>query len=257
MDERKNRLQLKKPGELFDPWGKSSTDISEKLLIEGKRSPLKDFWRLIKIALDFAAGFHAFRHLGPTITVFGSARFHEGDRYYNLARATARLLAEDGFAIMTGGGPGIMEAANRGAREVKGVSIGCNIRLPNEQRPNPYLDSFVEFDHFYVRKVMLMRFSCAFVAMPGGFGTLDEITEAITLMQTKKITAFPVVLMGIDFWEPLKEFIQKTLIDNKTIAEEDLDLLYFTDDPADALSYIARYAEAKAEITIKATKKRL
>jgi uncharacterized protein (TIGR00730 family) len=241
---------------LFDPWGKSPTDISEKLMIEGPRSPLLDLWRLIKIAWDFSKGFHTFRHLGPSITFFGSARFREDHRYYAMARTTARLLANYGFSIMTGGGPGIMEAANRGAREVKGVSVACNITLPSEQKPNPYLDSFVEFDHFYVRKVMLMRYSCAFLALPGGFGTLDEISEAITLMQTNKITSFPVVLMGVDYWQPFKDFIHKTLLGSQTIAEGDLDLIYFTDDPADALSYIARYAETKAEITRAITKKK-
>ncbi len=234
--------------DLFDPWGKSPSDISEKLLIEGKRSPWLDLWRLAKIAWDFGKGFHVFRHLGPAITFFGSARFREDHRYYRMARVTARLLARYGFSIMTGGGPGIMEAANRGARDVKGVSVACNITLPMEQKPNDYLDRFVEFNYFYVRKVMLMRYSCAFLALPGGFGTLDEISEAITLMQTKKITAFPVVLMGIDYWRPFKDFIQGTLMQSQTISEADLDLIYFTDDPPDALSYIARYAETKASI---------
>ena len=257
MDESKNNRPFQiKSGTLFDPWGKSPTDISEKLLIEGPRSPLADLWRLVKIVWEFSRGFHTFRKLGPTITFFGSARFHEDHRYYNMARTSARLLAGYGFSIMTGGGPGIMEAANRGARDVKGKSVACNITLPSEQKPNPYLDTFVEFNHFYVRKVMLMRYSCAFLALPGGFGTLDEITEAITLMQTKKITAFPIVLMGVDYWQPFKDFVHKTLMVNQTITEGDLDLIYFTDDPADALSYIALYAETKAEITRANTKGR-
>lgn len=234
--------------ELYDPWGKSPADISEKLLIEGRRTPWHDMWRLAKIAWDFSKGFHAFRHLGPAITFFGSARFHEEHAYYTMARVTARLLARYGFSIMTGGGPGIMEAANRGAREVNGVSVACNITLPMEQNPNAYLDRFVEFNYFYVRKVMLMRYSCAYIGMPGGFGTLDEITEAITLMQTKKITAFPIVMMGVEYWQPFKDFVQKTLVHYQTISENDLNLIYFTDDPADALSYIARYADAKAKI---------
>lgn len=236
------------PGELYDPWGKSSSDISDKLLIEGPRSPLVDIWRLIKICWEFGKGFHAFRHLGPCITFFGSARFGEDHPYYNLARVTARLLARYGFAIMTGGGPGIMEAANRGASEVRGVSIACNIKLPMEQKPNIYLDRFVEFKYFYVRKVMLIRYSCALLALPGGFGTMDEVTEVITLMQTKKITSFPVVLMGTEYWQPLKDFIYNTLLKRQTINESDLDLIHFTDDPAEALSYIARYAETKSQI---------
>jgi uncharacterized protein (TIGR00730 family) len=168
-----------------------------------------------------------------------------------MARVTARLLARYGFSIMTGGGPGIMEAANRGARDVRGVSVGCNITLPMEQKPNDFLDRFVEFNYFYARKVMLMRYSCAFLALPGGFGTLDEITEAVTLVQTKKITGFPIVLMGKDFWEPFRHFINETFVFHQTISESDLDLVYFTDDPADALSYIARYAETKSKLNKK------
>jgi uncharacterized protein (TIGR00730 family) len=237
----------KKTDPLYDPWGKSCADISEKLLIEGPRHPLYDIWRLIKIAWDFAKGFHAFRHLGPCITIFGSARFREDHRYYAMARVTARLLARYGFAIMTGGGPGIMEAANRGAQEGNGLSVGCNITLPLEQEPNDYLDKFVEFNYFYARKVMLMRYSCALLALPGGFGTLDEVTEAITLIQTKKISGYPIVMMGVEYWQPFKHFISTTLRGYQTIGKEDLDLVYFTDEPADALSYIARYAENKAK----------
>lgn len=247
MDEKKDQTNpYTSPGQIYDPWGKSCVDISEKLLIEGRRSPWIDIWRIIKIAWELGRGFHAFRRLGPCITIFGSARFREDHRYYHMARATAHLLARYGFAIMTGGGPGIMEAANRGAREAQGISLGCNITLPSEQKPNAYLDSFVEFKHFYVRKVMLVRYSCALLAMPGGFGTLDEITEVITLVQTKKITGFPIVLMGVDYWRPMKNFIYDTLLAYQTISEADLDLLYFTDDPADTLRYIAQYAETKA-----------
>lgn len=230
----------------YSPWGKSSRDIADKLLMQGPRSPMHDLKRLLGIGWDFYRGFYAFRNLGPTITIFGSARFSEDHRYYALTLTTARLLATYGFSIMSGGGPGIMEAANRGAREVNGVSLGCNIRLPSEQKPNAYLDHFVEFTYFYVRKVMLSRYSCAFIGMPGGFGTLDEIFEAITLMQTRKITSFPIVLMGTDYWQPVRTFITDTLLRNKTIYEEDLELIYFTDDPADALRYIAQYADTKA-----------
>lgn len=242
-----NESKPQKPDEFYDPWGKSSSDISDKLLMEGPRSPFYDIWRLIKIGWDFTKGFHAFRHLGPCITIFGSARFREDHRYYELARVTARILARYGFSIMTGGGPGIMEAANRGAREASGVSVGCNITLPHEQKPNDYLDQFVEFRYFYVRKVMLMRYSCALLAMPGGFGTLDEVTEAITLIQTKKITSFPIVLMGTEYWQPMRDFIYQTLLTHQTIGESDVDLIHFTNDPADALRYIAQFAATRTK----------
>ena len=158
----------------------------------------------------------------PCVTVFGSARFSEEHAYYKLARELGRKLAEAGYTIMTGGGPGIMEAANRGAKEAGGLSIGANIVLPHEQGANPYMDRFMEFDHFFVRKVMLVKYSCAFVVMPGGFGTLDEVFETITLMQTDKIQDFPVILMGVEYWGPLIDFLQKTLITHATIGEADL-----------------------------------
>lgn len=237
----------KSDGTKFDSWGKASGDSSDKTLIEGARSPVNDFHRVSKIFWEFMRGFHAFRGLGPCITFFGSARFHNDHRYYALAQKTAQVLSRGGYAIMTGGGPGIMEAANRGATEEKGVSVGCNITLPTEQKPNQYLDFFVEFDHFYVRKVMLLRYSSAFVVMPGGFGTLDEVFETITLIQTKKISNFPIVVMGVDFWEPMKNFIFDTLLKHSTISETDLRLLHFTDDPEEAFTYIAQYAATKTD----------
>jgi uncharacterized protein (TIGR00730 family) len=174
------------------------------------------------------------------VTVFGSARFSEEHAYYNLARAVGADLAHAGFTVMTGGGPGLMEAANRGAREAGGRSVGCNIELPEEQAPNAYLDLSVTFQHFYVRKVMLVKYSYAFVVLPGGFGTLDEVFETATLIQTRKISDFPVVLMGTAFWQPMVGFMRDTLVREGTIAERDLDLLYLTDDPADAIAHIGR-----------------
>src|SRR5262245_60515207 len=155
--------------------------------------------RAARIFVEFIRGFRALHFVGPCVTVFGSARFPEDHRYYQLARDVGARLAHAGFTVMTGGGPGIMEAANRGAREAGGRSIGCNIELPHEQRPNAYVDRWITFRHFFVRKVMLVKYSYAFVALPGGFGTLDEIFETVTLVQTGKIQEFPLVLIGTDF----------------------------------------------------------
>lgn len=222
----------------FDQWGKNSIDTSDKRLIEGPKRRFNDLRMLSSISYEFVKGFRAFYKVGPCATFFGSARFHSNHYYYALARETARLVAQSGLTIMTGGGPGIMEAANRGAKDAHGRSVGCNITLPYEQAPNRYLDIFVEFNHFFIRKVMLLRYSNSFIVFPGGFGTLDEVFETITLVQTKKISYFPVVLMGTDFWAPMKNFLLDTLLKNKTISEEDLKMLYFSDDPEDVLEII-------------------
>jgi uncharacterized protein (TIGR00730 family) len=155
-----------------------------------------------------------------------------------MARSLGRRLAEEGFVVMTGGGPGIMEAANRGAKEGGGLSLGCNIRLPMEQKPNPYLDRFVEFEHFFVRKVMLVKYSCAFVVMPGGYGTLDELFETLTLIQCGKIDRFPMVAMGTKFWGPIRQFVSQSLVAEQTISPEDLDLIHVTDSVDEALATI-------------------
>jgi uncharacterized protein (TIGR00730 family) len=229
----------------FDRWGKACVDRNERLLIKGPKRKLSDMRRLSNLLIEFMRGFHTFRNLGPCVTFFGSARFRSDHHFYQSARLTAGLIADEGFTVMTGGGPGIMEAANRGAKDSGGTSVGCNITLPIEQKPNDYLDKFVEFDHFYVRKVMLLRYSCAFVVFPGGFGTLDEVFETITLIQTKKISNFPIVMMGLEFWEPLKSFIFDTLLENHTIGADDLNLLTFTDDPVYAMERIKTYAGCK------------
>ena len=158
----------------------------------------------LRIFAELVRGFRALHFLGPCITVFGSARFEEGNPHYELAREMGRRIGRMGFTVMTGGGPGVMEAANRGARDVGACSIGCNIALPQEQEPNPYLDRFIEFEYFFVRKLMLVKYSYAFVVLPGGFGTLDEVFEVATLIQTRKIESFPCVLMGLDYWAPLR-----------------------------------------------------
>jgi len=183
-------------------------------------------------------GFRTFHFVGPCVTIFGSARFEESHPFCALARRLGALLAQDGFTVMTGGGPGIMEAANRGAKEVGGRSLGCNIELPHEQEPNPYLDRFVTFRYFFVRKVMLVKYSYAFVALPGGFGTLDEIFECATLIQTGKIEEFPLVLMGVDYWAPLLDFLRTKLVVARTVSAADVDRIFLTDSPEEAVARI-------------------
>lgn len=206
-------------------------------MLEGPQSRLREMRIVLQAVKDFIAAFRTLHFAGPCVTVFGSARFAPGHRYYELAREVGAALSHLGFTVMTGGGPGVMEGANRGAREAGGWSVGCNIRLPFEQDPNPYLDRWVTCEYFFVRKVVLVKYSYAFVVLPGGMGTLDELFEALTLIQTGKVKNFPVVLMGRDYWEPLLE--QLTLMEREaTISPEDLDLLLVTDDVAEAMAYI-------------------
>lgn len=186
---------------------------------------------------EFLAGCRSLHSVGRAITVFGSARFGEDHRYYRLARETGRALAEAGYTVITGGGPGIMEAANRGAREAGGSSVGCTIRLPREQATNAYLDREIGFDYFFVRKVMLLKYSSGFVCMPGGVGTLDEIFETATLIQTGKAPRFPLVVMGKEFWAPLRAFIRETMFKEGTIVEGEV-VPMFTDSPAEAVECI-------------------
>ena len=225
-----------------DPWGKRSRDPGEHQFLAGPRSRLREFGRVLRIAGEFIKGFRALHFLPPCVTVFGSARFAEDNRWYRLAQQVSAELARAGFTIMTGGGPGIMEAANRGAREAGGLSVGCNITLPHEQEPNPYLDRFVEFRYFFVRKVMLVKYSYAFVVLPGGFGTMDELFEAATLIQTKKIEQFPLVLMGVDYWRPLLEFVRKTMVAEGTIDVADIDRILVTDDVGIAVAHVVQGA---------------
>ena len=207
-------------------------------LIHGATTFTKDMVRTVRIMSEFIRGFYKFRETRNCITFFGSARFAEDNNYYNLARQTAKELSLKNYTIMTGGGPGIMEAANRGAKDVGGKSLGCNIQLPKEQEPNPYMDMFVEFKFFFVRKVMLLKYSNAFVLLPGGFGTFDELFETATLIQTGKMYKFPLVLMGSEYWEKFRLFEEDTMLEAGTISESDLGLVYVTDDPKDACKYI-------------------
>ena len=201
----------------------------DRYLLEGPRSWRDEFARLLRIAREFIRGFRALHFLGPCVTVFGSARFDENHHYYGLARQIGAEAARHGFTVLTGGGPGVMEAANRGAKDVGGRSVGCNIILPHEQSANPYLDKLVTFRYFFVRKVMLVKYSQAFVIMPGGFGTMDEAFEAATLMQTAKIHNFPIIFVGIDYWRRLLDFLQDDMIDEATVLPNDLSLISVTD----------------------------
>lgn len=199
---------------------------------------------LLRILREFIRGFRVLHFAGPCVTVFGSARFKEDHPYYQLAREVGSALVHLGFTVMTGGGPGVMEAANRGAKEAGGCSIGCNIILPFEQAPNPYLDKMLEFRYFFVRKVMLIKYSYAFVVLPGGVGTMDELFEALTLIQTKKIRDFPVVLMGKDYYAPMIEFMERMLVE-KTISPADLKLFLVTDSIDEAMAHIEKFAIEK------------
>lgn len=219
-------------------WGKEQAEKEVIRFLQGPQSRQFELGRVIRIAREFIRGFRTLHFVGPCVTVFGSARFADGHPYYDLAREVGKQLAKAGFTVMTGGGPGIMEGANRGAHEVGGRSLGCNILLPMEQKPNPYVDKFITFRYFFVRKLMLVKYSYAFVVMPGGFGTLDELFETATLVQTKKMKNFPLVLIGRDFWGPLVEFMEKRMLAEKTIDPEDLARLIVTDSPEEAVESI-------------------
>jgi uncharacterized protein (TIGR00730 family) len=213
----------------------------ETEFLEGPRSRWKELLFLFKVFNEFFYGFRKLHFTGPSVTVFGSARFAEDHPYYELARKIGQEIAKLGFSVITGGGPGIMEAANRGAKDVGGRSIGVNIILPKEQKPNKYLDKWVDFDLFFVRKTLLSKYSYAFVVMPGGYGTLDEFFEAATLIQTGKFLKFPIVLMGKDFHKELYAHFQR-MVEEKTIDPEDLKLFLYTDSVEEAIQHITKYA---------------
>ena len=211
---------------------------AEKAFLRGKRTRHQDLESAVTMFLEILRGFESFDFEGPCVTVFGSARFKKGHPYYELAREMGKALASAGYAVLTGGGPGVMEAANRGAREGGGLSLGCNIQLPKEQKPNKYLDKFIEFEHFFVRKVMLVKYSSAFVVMPGGYGTLDEAFEVATLIQTGKLDRFPIIGLGGAFWYDLRKFARETLISEGVIDPEDIKFVHPVESVEEAMSFI-------------------
>jgi uncharacterized protein (TIGR00730 family) len=234
----------------IDAAAKTTRPSSEPdlIMLEGPHSRLRELWLVLQTVVEFIIGFRALHFVGPCITVFGSARWDEGHPYYEIGRDLGRRIARLGFTVMTGGGPGLMEAANRGAREAGGRSVGCNIALPAEQTPNRYLDRWVTCRHFFVRKVLLFKYSYAFVALPGGLGTLDELFEALTLIQTGKIRNFPVVLIGSSYWRPLVDLLQRMTLD-RTISPKDLELLLVTDDLDEAINHLDRRARQQFGLT--------
>jgi len=212
----------------------------EHVWLEGPKSRSYELGFAWKVFKEFIRGFRTLHFVGPCITVFGSARFNEDEFYYAKAREFGKRISDIGFTTMTGGGPGIMEAANRGAFESGGKSVGCNIQLPFEQKANPYVQTSITFEHFFVRKTMLVKYSYAFIIMPGGFGTMDEFFETITLVQTKTITQFPIVLFGKEYYKDLMEIIE-SMVNRGTISKEDMHLVLLTDDIDEAIAHIQTY----------------
>lgn len=207
-----------------------------------------DSWRVFRIMSEFVGGFDALAAITKGVSIFGSARTTEDNENYAAARELGRLLAEAGFEVITGGGPGIMEAANRGAFEAGKISVGCNIELPFEQLPNPYQTKMLSFKYFFVRKTMFIKYSNAYVIFPGGFGTMDELFEALTLIQTRKIRNFPVVLFNSQYWRGLLSWLTSTMLNEKNISPEDLSLMHLTDSPKDAVDFIIRVCEMNGTI---------
>lgn len=208
-----------------------------------KERRLVDTWQIFKIIAEFVEGFEKLSRVGPCVSIFGSARVKPGDPYYEMTVDIAKLLVENGFGVITGGGPGIMEAGNKGAREAGGSSVGLNIELPFEQSFNPYIDKqhLIEFDYFFVRKVMFVKYAQGFVVMPGGLGTMDELFESLTLIQTYKIDRFPIVLVGRSYWGGLYDWLKETMLGHKYISPEDLDLFSVVDTPAEAVEHINQF----------------
>jgi len=206
---------------------------------------IKDTWRVFRIMSEFVEGFERMAQCGPSVSVFGSARTKPGTKYYEMGVDVSRVLAQHGYAVITGGGPGIMEAGNKGAQEGGGTSVGLNITLPHEQSGNPYIDPEhnLMFDFFFARKTMFVKYAQGFVVLPGGFGTMDELFESLTLIQTRKTARFPVVLMGTDYWSGLLDWIENTLKADGYISPEDTDLFHLTDDPEEAVAIIESFVK--------------
>src|SRR3990167_7598587 len=208
----------------------------------------QETWRIFKIMSEFVEGFEELSTIGPAVSIFGSARFHRNHKYYKKAYEIASLLSKNGYTIITGGGPGIMEAANKGAAKNSGVSVGLNIILPMEQKANPFQTKSLTFKYFFARKVMFIKYAMGYVCMPGGFGTLDEFFEALTLVQTHKIYPLPLILVGKDYWNGLIHWIKATMLKEKTISKEDIDLMILTDDPKEVLSVINAHRDWKIKM---------
>jgi len=225
-----------------------SEATTDRILLEGPHSRGRELWLVLRAVRDFIQGFRTLHFVGPCVTVFGSARFDESHPYYALAREVGRGVARVGFTVMTGGGPGLMEAVNRGAQEVGGRSVGCNIELPREQGANRFMDRCVTSRYFFVRKVLLFKYSYAFIGLPGGLGTLDELFEALTLIQTKKIASFPIVLLGTGYWQPVRQLLAH-LAQEGTMDRTDLDLCLVTDSVDEALEYIHSHAVERFGLT--------
>ncbi|HRI09547.1 MAG TPA: TIGR00730 family Rossman fold protein [Nannocystaceae bacterium] len=237
-------------------WGTATADQEERRFLEGPQRRGSELRRAMKIFAECIRGFRGLHFVGPCVTVYGSARFAEDHRHYRLTQAVGAALARVGFTVMTGGGPGLMEAANRGAKEAGGRSVGCNIVLPKEVKPNPYLDHWIEFHYFFVRKLMLAKYSYGFVAAPGGYGTLDELFEVATLIQTGKLHDFPVVFVGAEYWAPLVEFIRGTLLAERAIDAVDIDRMVVTDDPEEVAAIMREHGMKRFGLSYAATIKR-
>lgn len=201
----------------------------------------EDTWRVFRIMSEFVDGFELLCQVGPAVSIFGSSRLDSKDKFYKVAERITYLLAKEGYAIITGGGPGLMEAANKGAKEAKGQSIGLNIQIPQEQKPNPYVDMLLDFHYFFIRKVMFVKYAKAFVIMPGGYGTLDELFESLNLIQTMRIAKFPVVLVGKDYWKGLADWLKTTVVRKGCIPEHDLKIFTIVDEPEEVVQAIRKF----------------
>lgn len=206
----------------------------------------EETWRVFRIMAEFIDGFELLSEVGKAVSIFGSSRLKPQDNYYKTAEKIAYLLAKEGYAIITGGGPSIMEAANKGARRAKGQSIGLNIQIPSEQRPNKYIDTLLDFRYFFVRKVMFVKYASAFVILPGGFGTMDELFESLNLVQTERINRFPIILVGSDYWKGLINWLKDTALEQRCIDKDDIKIFELVDEPQDVVAAIRKFYATKS-----------
>ncbi|CAN5632957.1 TIGR00730 family Rossman fold protein [soil metagenome] len=235
-------MDTKKPVET--PF-QASKKMTQEEVLEWQSTRIRDTWRIFQIMGEFVEGFEVLSRVGPSVSVFGSARTAVEDRYYKMGMEVGKELSERGYAVITGGGPGIMEAANRGAKEAGGVSVGLNIVLPHEQGANTYIspDYLINFSYFFARKTMFVKYAQGFIVLPGGFGTLDELFESLTLIQTGKSDYFPIVLMGSDYWAGLLDWLQEKLLGKGAIGPNDMSLIHVTDDPKEAVALIEQHGD--------------